>query len=151
MQPTIFVDADACPVKSEIFWLARKYNILSVFVSSYNHVSRSEEMKWVYVDTEKEAVDLYILNRAVKGDVVVTQDIGLASMLVNRGIYVISPRGKVYEEREMDNILHLRYLQAKQRRQGIYQKGAKRFSNEERRVFLQGFEKILSKLAGNSV
>lgn len=147
-QTTIFVDADACPVKNEIFLLAHQFNIESVFVSSYNHFSPSKEMKWVYVDTEREAVDLYILNHALKGDVVVTQDIGLASMLVNRGIYVVSPRGKVYEEKEMNHILYIRYLQAKQRRQGVYAKGAKRFSDEERHAFLKSFEKILSKLAG---
>ena len=105
-------------------------------------------MNWVYVDTEKEAVDLYILNHAVRGDVVITQDIGLASMLVNRGVHVISPRGKVYEEGEMDSALHHRYLQAKQRRQGVYPKGMKRFSDQDRRLFLQNFEKILSKLEG---
>lgn len=146
---TVFVDADACPVKHEIFLLARQYNVESVFVSSYNHFSHDEAMKWLYVDAEKEAVDLYIVNRAQKGDVVVTQDIGLASMLVSREIYVVSPRGKVYTEEEMGHRLYARYLQAKQRRQGIYAKGMKRFSAEERQAFRKSFEKILSKLAGN--
>ncbi|GCD81808.1 hypothetical protein PTHTG4_08700 [Parageobacillus thermoglucosidasius] len=100
------------------------------------------------MDTEKEAVDLYIWNHAAKGDVVVTQDIGLASMLVSRGVYVISPRGKVYEDGGMDDLLYFRYLEAKQRRQGVYRKGMKRFSDQDRRAFLQNFEKILSKLAG---
>ncbi|MCZ0755571.1 YaiI/YqxD family protein [Anoxybacillus sp. J5B_2022] len=145
---TIFVDADACPVKHEIFSLARQYNVESVFVSSYNHFSHDQTMKWVYVDTEKEAVDLYIVNHAHRGDVVVTQDIGLASMLVNRQIYVVSPRGSVYREEEMGQRLYARYLQAKQRRQGIYGKGMKRFSAEERQAFRKSFEKILSKLAG---
>ncbi|AEH47188.1 hypothetical protein BCV53_16935 [Parageobacillus thermoglucosidasius] len=148
MRPIVFVDADACPIKDEIFSLACKYNIPSVFVSSYNHFSPLQKMEWVYVDTEKEAVDLYILNHAAKGDVVVTQDIGLASMLVSRGVYVISPRGKVYEDGGMDDLLYFRYLEAKQRRQGVYRKGMKRFSDQDRRAFLQNFEKILSKLAG---
>jgi uncharacterized protein YaiI (UPF0178 family) len=148
LRPTVFVDADACPIKDEIFSLACEYNIPSVFISSYSHFSPLQKMNWVYVDTEKEAVDLYILNHAVRGDVVITQDIGLASMLVNRGVHVISPRGKVYEEGEMDSALHHRYLQAKQRRQGVYPKGMKRFSDQDRRLFLQNFEKILSKLEG---
>jgi uncharacterized protein len=146
--PTVFVDADACPIKSEIFFLAAKYNIPSVFISSYNHFSPLQQMKWVYVDTEKEAVDLYILNHAVRGDVVVTQDIGLASMLVSRGVHVISPRGKVYKEEEMENALHHRYLHTRMRRQGMYPKGMKRFSDQDRRRFRQNFEKILSKLKG---
>jgi uncharacterized protein YaiI (UPF0178 family) len=146
--PTVFVDADACPIKSEIFSLASQYNVPSVFISSYNHFSPLQQMKWVYVDAEKEAVDLYILNHAASGDVVVTQDIGLASMLVNRGVHVISPRGKVYKEEEMENALHHRYLHAKMRRQGVYPKGMKQFSDRDRRLFRQNFEKILSKLKG---
>lgn len=146
---TIFVDADACPVKREIFSLARQYNVESVFVSSYNHFSYDQGMKWVYVDTEKEAADLYIVNHAQRGDVVVTQDIGLASMLVNREIYVVSPRGTIYTEKEMGHRLYARYFHAKQRRQGVYIKGMKRFSDEERQAFRKSFEKILSKLAGN--
>lgn len=145
---TIFVDADACPVKQEIFSLARQYNVESVFVSSYSHFSHDQPMQWVYVDAEKEAVDLYIVNHAKSGDVVVTQDVGLASMLVNRNIYVVSPRGNVYAEEEMGHRLYVRYLHAKHRRQGVYAKGTKRFSAEERQAFQKSFEKILSKLAG---
>jgi uncharacterized protein len=146
--PTVFVDADACPIKIEIFSLAAKYNIPSVFISSYNHFSPLQQMKWVYVDTEKEAVDLYIFNHAARGDVVVTQDVGLASMLVSRGVHVISPRGKVYKEEEMANALYHRYFHAKLRRQGVYPKGMKQFSDQDRRRFRQNFEKILSKLTG---
>jgi uncharacterized protein len=137
-------------VKNEVLFLAQKYNIEIVFVSSYKHFSPSMEAKWIYVDTEKEAVDLYIINHAVTNDVVVTQDIGLASMLLNRGIYALSPRGKIYKEEEILNMLQFRYLYAKQRRQGMNTKGPKRFSQEDRNAFIQSLEKILSKLAGKS-
>lgn len=146
---TVFVDADACPVKDEIFSFARQYNVQSVFVSSYNHFSHVAEMEWVYVDTEREAVDLYIVNHAQKGDVVITHDIGLASLLVNRDICVMSPQGKMYSEDGIGHVLYIRYLHAKQRRQGVRMKGMKRFSDEERQTFRKSFEKILSKSAGN--
>jgi len=132
-------------------YIARKYNVQVIFVSSFNHFSPVTEGKtnWVYVDSDKEAVDMYIVNRAAKRDVVITQDIGLASVVLRRGAYAVSPRGKIYIEREIEQMLLVRYLHSKQRKQGIYSKGPKRFSSKDRFTFVQSLEKILSKLAGN--
>ena len=145
------VDADACPVKDEILYVSRKFNVQPIFVSSYNHFSPAvnNDSKWVYVDTDREAVDMYIANNAMEDDVVITQDIGLASLVLKRGGYVLSPRGKIYREQEIEQMLQLRFLRAKQRRQGIYAKGPKQLSQKDRFAFIQSLEKILSKLAGN--
>lgn len=145
----IYVDADACPVKHEIIHLANTYNASATFVASYSHVpNETNGAKWVFVDTYKEAADLYILNLARQGDIVVSQDTGLASMLVNRGVYVLSPRGKLYNDQEMETILHLRYLSAKERRSGKYSKGPKPFSEHDREHFITSLNRILSKLEG---
>ncbi|MCA1031783.1 YaiI/YqxD family protein [Bacillus timonensis] len=146
---TIFVDADACPVKDEIVTLANTYLVDVIFVASYDHVTSYDYGgKWVYVDTGKEAADLYIMNHAVKQDIVVTQDIGLASVLLKKNIFVINPRGKIYLEKDMDTILDLRYLSAKERRKGTYTKGPKAFSDEDRIHFITTLKKNLSKRAG---
>ena len=79
---------------------------------------------------------------------VVTQDTGLASMLVSRGVYALSPRGKYYNDDEMNTVLFFRYVSAKERRSGRHTKGPKAFSEEDRQHFIQAFEKMLSKLAG---
>lgn len=79
---------------------------------------------------------------------VITQDIGLASMLVNQNVYTISPRGKIFNNSDMDTSLHIRYLAAKERRNGHYSKGPKPFSNSDRIHFINSLQKILSKLAG---
>ncbi|MFT4412666.1 YaiI/YqxD family protein [Fredinandcohnia humi] len=145
----IFVDADACPVKEEILKLAGTYNVDVVFVASYAHVmSNPMGGEWIYVDSDKEAADLYIMNHARRQDIVITQDIGLASILVNKGVIAISPRGNEFEEENMDHILHLRYLSAKDRRSGTYSKGPKPFTEDHRYHFNKVFEKILSNLAG---
>lgn len=120
-----------------------------MFVASYSHVvSYDVGGRWVYVDSDKEAVDLYIMNHAKKHDVVITQDIGLASVLLRKQVYVISPRGKSYVEDDMDTVLHIRYLSAKERRQGNFSKGPKPFTEEDRKDFIKSLEKILSNLAG---
>jgi uncharacterized protein YaiI (UPF0178 family) len=147
--PIILVDADACPVKEEISSIGHTYKIDVHFVASYSHVvSRKIEGTWVYVDDEKESADLYILNHAKKNDIVITQDIGLASMLVSRNVYVLTPRGKQYEENEMELSLHMRFLSAKERRKGNYSKGPRAFSEKDRENFIYSLKKTLSKIAG---
>jgi len=99
---------------------------------------------WKFVDSEKEAADLFILNNARRGDIVITQDIGLASMLLSAGVYVLSPKGISYDEKEIQTALDLRYISAKARRQGKYGKGPKPFTVIERKRFVQELRRILS-------
>ena len=144
---TIFVDADACPVKREIVQIASHYMAEVVFVASYTHMKTEPEPgKWVFVDSVPEAADLYIMNHASKGDVAVTQDIGLASTLLSKGVYVLSPRGMQFDERNMQTALEMRHISAKARRQGKYGKGPKPYEEEDRQRFLKEFAKVLSKL-----
>jgi uncharacterized protein len=88
------------------------------------------------------------MNRAKKYDVVITHDIGLASILVKKGVFVLSPRGKLFTETEMDTVLHIRYAMAKERRNGQYAKGPKPFSVHDKLYFTKRLHQILSNLAG---
>ncbi|MBM7651668.1 uncharacterized protein YaiI (UPF0178 family) [Neobacillus cucumis] len=88
------------------------------------------------------------MNHAGKGDIVVTQDIGLASTLLPKDVYVISPRGVVFEESSIQTALDLRFLNAKARRRGEYGKGPKPYQSEDRARFVMELTKILSKFAG---
>lgn len=103
---------------------------------------------WVYVDCEKEATDLYIMNHVKKHDLVITQDIGLASTLLAKGVIVISPKGIRYDEQTIITALDLRYLSAKARRQGMYGKGPKAYSKKDRITFKQELEEICRSLKG---
>ncbi|MBM7691792.1 uncharacterized protein YaiI (UPF0178 family) [Peribacillus deserti] len=145
----IYVDADACPVKDEITKEAKHYNLEVCFVTSVNNMMNSpSEGNWVYVENEKEAADLYILNHAKKGDLVITGDIGLAGTLLPKNVYVLSPRGMEYTENNIGSMLEMRYLAGKMRRQGKYTKGPKPFRKEDRDNFLMNLSKMLSNLAG---
>lgn len=88
------------------------------------------------------------MNHTRKNDIVITQDIGLASILVSKEVIAISPRGELYLEENMDNVLHLRFLSAKERRNGSYSKGPKPFIEEHRIQFIKIFKETLSNLAG---
>ena len=146
-KPVIFIDADSCPVKEEIVEKANEKGLQTFFIASYAHMSHDlQKMNWVFVDDDKEAADLYIMNHAKRGDLVITQDIGLASTLLLKGVYVLSPRGILYEEKSIHTALDLRYLAAKSRRRGIYGKGPKPYSTEDRKKFVQELSIILAKL-----
>lgn len=143
---TVFVDADSCPVKQEIVEITSTYPVKLVFVASYSHMSNEFSSEcWVYVDSDKEAADLYIMNHVHKGDITVTQDIGLASTLLAKGVFVLSPRGSSYEEKSIETALDLRYLSAKERRKGNFGKGPKAFSAKDRENFMKELSRVLSK------
>ncbi|KAA6451419.1 YaiI/YqxD family protein [Bacillus swezeyi] len=147
---TIFVDADACPVKDEVLKVAADFRVNVIFVASFEHfqVTRKEEENWKYVDPHKEAADLYIANHVRPGDLVVTQDIGLASLLLGKKVFVMSERGFLFEENSIDLALFRRHISQKLRRSGRYTKGPKKLVKEDRERFVKELQKILSKNEG---
>lgn len=108
----------------------------------------SEGGEWIFVDPGKEAADLYILNHIRKGEILITQDIGLASLVLPKGVYALSPRGTEYKEETIGISLDFRYLAAKEREKGRYGKGPKPFTSEDRQNFQGALRSILSKIEG---
>ncbi|WP_018661453.1 YaiI/YqxD family protein [Heyndrickxia acidiproducens] len=148
---TVFVDADACPVKEEAAKVAKQFGAASIFVASYtNRMADPVEGRWIYVDPHKESADLYIMNHVEKNDIVVTQDIGLASLVLPKKAYAVSPRGSKYNETSINTALDFRYLAAKERRRGNYGKGPKRFTAEDRERFKLSLAEILSNIEINN-
>jgi len=139
----LYVDADACPVKDEISKVAHAYNINVIYVASYNHLSNNNTGDWIIVDPDREATDLYIFNHAKAGDIVVTWDMGLAGLLTNRKIYVITPNGNVIEDEKVPEILHFRYLAKMERVANKHIKGPKPFTNEDRHQFTRGLGALI--------
>jgi uncharacterized protein len=142
----LFVDADACPkpIKEEISFISRSFELNVYFVASFEHATNSKGDEWIFVDAGPESVDLYIMNKIRKGDIVVTQDHGLASVLVSKGVYVITPRGKTLVEEDIPELLYSRFLSAKERRAGNKTKGPKKFTQLDRERFAIELNKILS-------
>lgn len=142
----VYVDADSCPVKEEVMTLSRLHKKQMVFVFSYAHsMALPDDVKTAIVDTDKEAADLYLLQVTKGGDICVTQDHALASLLVAKGVIVLSPRGHLYKEEEMASMLDSRYLSQKARRAGKKTKGPKKFTEADRAMFNETFERILAK------
>lgn len=147
---TIYVDADACPVAIRTLLQtisANERQLIVCFVSSHNHQLNDlqEKVIKVKVDSDPEATDLYLANHVEEGDIVITQDIGLASMLLAKEAYVISNTGYLYTNENIDEQLFFRHLGSKLRRAGKKTKGPKKYTKDDVRRFERTLNNILSK------
>ncbi|MEK8129674.1 YaiI/YqxD family protein [Paenibacillus filicis] len=146
----LIVDADACPVKAEIRSAAAAFKLGVVMVASFDHRLQPEEgVETVQVDRSDQSVDLYIANRIRPGDVLITQDFGLAALALGKKAYAISNRGQLFTERTIDFLLDRRHEQARLRRGGKHTKGPKAMTAVDREEFLQSLTKLLTRLQEN--
>lgn len=142
----IFVDADASPVQKEVIDIAAKYDIRVFLVKSFAHFSPekpADHVEVLYVDQSKEAADLAIFHRAGEGDIVVTQDYGLASLCLSKKCRVIHHKGFIFTEKNIDRLLASRHEQAKLRRAGKRTKGPSPYTKEEREKFVKLLESVI--------
>lgn len=115
----IWVDADACPVRHIVQEEALRFGIPVVLVSSvYQELQPPSGVEWIRVDASPQAVDLCIFNRVAPGELVVTQDQGLAALVLGKGAQALSPSGRWFREKGMDRLLAQRHLHARIRRGG---------------------------------
>jgi len=150
LESKIIVDADACPVKAEIVRAAGQFQIAVWMVASYDHrLTPQEGVTIVQVDRSDQSVDLYIANRIAPGDILVTQDFGLATIGLAKKAIVLSNRGQQYTDLTIDFLLEKRHDQAKSRRGGKYGKGPRPFTDEDRQRFLQTLTKVLKQRQEN--
>lgn len=120
----IFVDADACPVKNEVYRVAERYG-LKVFVvaNSFMNVPRSEMIERVIVTQGPDVADDWIVERASEADIVITSDVPLAGRSVKKGATVLSPTGKPFDDNSMGLALATRDLMTGLRSAGAVTRG----------------------------
>ena len=141
----IYVDADACPVKNVIESVAKEYNIPVVMICDVNHTITSDYSEVIVTSQGRDSADLVLINLVEKGDIVVSQDYGVAALALGKGAYAIGNSGLVYTKDNIDKLLFERFLGAKVRRAGS--KGG-RCSNPKKRTtadddnFRLNFEKL---------
>lgn len=146
----IWVDADACPVKGEIASAALAYPVEVWMVASYNHAPQDlPGVRQVQVDSGDQAVDLYIANRIAPGDILVTQDFGLAAIGLGKRAQVLSNRGQVYTNENIDFLLARRHDHARKRRGGKHTRGPRPMTREDRMIFQQGLTNLLEAMQEN--
>ena len=143
----IFVDADACPVVRIVEEIAEKYQIRTTLLCDTNHVLNSDYSEVIVVGAGADAVDYKLISLCHKGDIVVSQDYGVAAMALGKGAYAIHQSGKWYTDENIDQMLMERHLNKKARRSSgkNHLKGPRKRTEEDDIRFAQSFEKMVMK------
>ncbi len=140
----ILVDADACPVKGIILNVARKNNIPVIMVIDTSHVINDGYSKVITVDKARDSVDIALVNLISPGDLVITQDYGVAAMSLGKGVKAMNQNGMVYSDDNMDRLLFERYLGQKVRMSGGRTSNAKKRSKHDDERFLCALQKYVA-------
>lgn len=138
----ILVDADACPVKEIVLKVAKQGKIPVFMVCDTSHEINDGYSTVITVDKGKESVDIALINLIKSGDLVITQDYGVAAMALGKGVIALNQNGMVYTDENIDQLLFERHLGQKVRRAGGKTSNAKKRSKSDN----EKFEAILRKI-----
>ena len=141
----LWIDADACPVVNEAIGVAKNHHIEVTLVCDDAHVMQREGAQTITVLRGADSADLKLVNLLKKGDVVVTQDYGLAALCLARGAQVLDQNGRIYTNDNIDSLLGMRHVSARIRRGGGRLKGPPKREKWQDEQFAETLRQILSK------
>jgi uncharacterized protein YaiI (UPF0178 family) len=142
----LFIDADGCPVVNQSVEIAKKNHIEAVIVKNHAHQIRSDYAEVVTVDKSRDSADYYIVNHASKGDIIVTQDYGLAAMALSKQAYVITQNGLFITPVNIDQLLESRHInQVMRRKHKVYTHHKKRESAQDT-TYIKALETLISQI-----
>lgn len=141
----ILIDADACPVKEIAVKEAKKRNLEVIMVCDTSHIINDGYSKTITVDKSADSADIKLVNMTNQGDAVITQDYGVAAMVLSKGAFAINQSGLVYSKDNIDRLLFERHLSAKVRRSGGKHKNQKKRTKQEDINFAESFKGLLDK------
>jgi hypothetical protein len=145
----IWIDADACPrmVKEVVFKAAARLGVPALLVANAPQaLPRSEHISLVVVGKDVDEADRYILAHSAPSDLVVTADIPLASLLVDKGVVAVDPRGRVYSDANVKEALATRDLMHGLRESGLMQGGPPALGPKDRERFANALDRELTRL-----
>ena len=145
----ILVDADACPVIRIVERVAKAHGVAVTLLCDTNHVLSSDYSEIRIIGAGADAVDFALINLCRRGDVVVTQDYGVAALALGKGAYAIHQSGGLYTQDNIDQMLMERHL-ARKARMGKgkhHLKGPKKRTREEDEAFEAAFDRLLREIA----
>src|SRR5882757_3050740 len=147
VKPRIYVDADACPVKDEIYRVAGRHKLpVSVVAGNFIRVPQEPLIERVAAGAGMDAADDWIAERAGPGDIVITSDIPLASRCVKAGADVIASNGKPFTEESIGMTLAVRNLMTDLRSAGEVTGGPRSFAPRDRSTFLSTLDQTIRRI-----
>ena len=144
----ILVDADACPVVRLVEKTAEKYGIPVILLCDTNHILKSDYSEITLISAGADAVDIALANLCKCGDVAVTQDYGVATLVLGRGGYAIHQSGRIFTNENIDGLLMERHINKKARMSASknHLKGPKKRTKEDDLRFESAFDSLIARI-----
>ena len=140
----IFIDADACPVKQEVYRVAARYHLgVTLVANSWMRVPAEEGIVLHVVANELDEADNWIVANVTPHDIVITADVLLASRCIKAGAHAIGPTGQVFTEDNIGDVVATRNLLAELRGNGEITGGPAPFTKRDRSNFLQKLDQVI--------
>ncbi|APB31144.1 YaiI/YqxD family protein [Vagococcus teuberi] len=133
------IDGDGSPVKNEVIQLGETYQIPVVIVTSIDHYTNKiypDFIEFIYVDKGSDSADYRIVKEVEDHDIIITQDYGLASLLLTKPVRVFHHSGQEYTTRTIDTLLNQRFIGSQMRKAGKKTKGPKAFTQKDKEIFI---------------
>lgn len=140
----ILLDADGCPVVDLTLQIARAHQITAIILCDSAHEIQREGFSTITVPKGADSVDFTLVNRIQPGDIVITQDYGLAAMSLARRAIPVSQNGLVYNDANIDSLLHARYTAQKIRRGGGRFRGPAKRTADQDRAFVATLTRLVN-------
>lgn len=140
----IFIDADGCPVVDITVKIGKQNNIECIIITDTSHEIYRDNVKTIVVSKGPDSVDLKLANLLESGDIVITQDYGLASICLAKRAYPINQDGMRYTEDNIDSLLLARHTAKKIRRAGGRLRGASKRTQHQNEMFELEFSKLIN-------
>ena len=144
----ILIDADGCPVVDITIKLGQKYNIETIIMCDTSHIINKVGVETIVLSKGIDSVDFALVNKVSKGDIIVTQDYGLAAMALSKGGHPINQNGMIYSNENIDQLLFKRHLSKKIRNSGQKIKGPKKRSKEYDIKFKNSLTLLIENIKG---
>lgn len=147
--PKICIDADGCPVVPESIQVAKELELEVIVFCDTAHLIQIDGVQTVIVSKGADAVDFALVNQIQKGDITITQDYGLAAMVLAKGGYAINQNGLEYTSENIDQLLYARHFNQKVRQAGGRTKGPKKRTKEMNGRFIEKFRSLCLSILEN--
>lgn len=141
----IFVDADACPVKEIIVRTAKQYGLSVTMLCDASHILNDGYSRVITVEKGRDSADIALINLAHAGDIVVTQDYGVAALALGKKAFAINQNGLIYSDKNIDMLLFERHIGQEVRRRGGRTHGQKKRSAENDLAFEKAFVSLIER------
>ena len=140
----ILIDADGCPVVKQATQIAKENNIEVVIFCDTSHLINSDYAQIITVSKGADSVDFALVNEVKSDDIVVTQDYGLAAMVLSKGGKAITQNGMIISDSNLELLLTSRYESKKARMSGAHLKGPKKRTAQNDEEFIKSFKSMLN-------